>query len=236
MVKTMAGEYTPFEAWFYDTIIAAGVVATFDRVLPTLLADFPAGAKVLDVGCGGGQLLLAMAARQPDWRLTGLDLSDGQVKRARARAAGAGAGVDFVQGSALDLPFADDTFDGVVSVASIKHWPDPARGLAEIYRVLKPGGTMLVFEVDRGCNIDDARAFVGGMRLPAPMREVGVSLFRTYVAGQSQDIEDARALAGGLPRGTARAERVPNMPAFVITATKPKRQTKPKRRRLRRAA
>lgn len=220
MVKTMVGSYTPFEALVYDSLIAPSVVKSFDRLLPTYLAETPADASVLDVGCGGGQLLLELAKRHPQWRLTGLDLSAGQIARAKKRAKAANVKIDFVAGSALDLPFAADSFDAVISVASIKHWPNPSRGLAEIYRVLKPAGRMWVFEVDRGCSLEDARQFVGGMRLPKALREVGLALFRTYVAGQSQDIEEARTLASGLPTDTASAARVAATPAFVIAAKK----------------
>lgn len=221
MLKTMVGSYTPFEALVYDSLVAPAVVKSFDRLLPTYLAETPIDASVLDVGCGGGQLLLELAKRHPQWRLTGLDLSPGQIARANKRAKAAGAKINFVQGSALALPFAADSFDAVISVASLKHWPDAARGLAEIYRVLKPGGRMWVFEVDRGCSLEEARQLVASMRFPKPALEIALALFRTYIAGRSQDLEDARALAANLPTDTASAARVAGTPAFVIAAKKP---------------
>jgi ubiquinone/menaquinone biosynthesis C-methylase UbiE len=63
-------------------------------------------------------------------------------------------------GDAPALRFAEQYFDATGSIASIKHWPDQSKGLAECVRVLRPGGQRLVVEADRGCRFNDARAFV----------------------------------------------------------------------------
>jgi ubiquinone/menaquinone biosynthesis C-methylase UbiE len=143
------------------------------------------------------------------------------VRRAAARAAQAGIKARFVDGSALDLPFADGTFDAVLSVASIKHWPDPARGLAECARVLRAGGHLLVIEADRGCRLDDARRFVDGWRVPRAARRLLLPLFRTYVAGQAFDLDEARGLLAGAALDEARVERLEGLPALVLRGRKP---------------
>lgn len=212
--------YRRVDTWVYDTFIAPAVDDfTRDLARPFLEAA-PRGGRVLDVGCGGGQLALAMLERRDDLDVTGLDLSPSQVARARARTARFGGRARFVRGSALELPFADASFDGVVSVASIKHWPDQARGFAECVRVLKPGGGLVVGEVDRGCRLDDAAAFVARWRLPRALHRLALTGFRTWVAGQGLDLDDARALADAQRAALTEVvvARVPGTPALHLVA------------------
>jgi SAM-dependent methyltransferase len=124
--------------------------------------------------------------------------------------------VQLTPGSALDLPVDDAAFDAVVSVGSIKHWPEPARGLAECTRALRPGGTLVVVEVDRGCLLDDARAFVARWRMPAAMRPLGLVLFRTFVAGQGLDLDDGRRLLAALPLRDPSVGRVAGTPGVLF--------------------
>lgn len=96
------------------------------------------GERVLDVACGTGNAALLAAAAGA--RVTGLDSAARLIDVARARAAADGADAEFAVGDALALPFADGAFDAVVSVFGVIFVPDPARAIAEILRVLAPGG------------------------------------------------------------------------------------------------
>lgn len=207
--------YSPSEAWFYDRFIAPAAADLGESVLGQLLEVVVSGAEVLEVGCGGGQLAEQVGARRGDLRWLGVDVSAEQVARARRRHAGSSS-AEFVVGDALDLPFEDERFDAVVSVASIKHWPDPAAGLAECVRVLRPGGVLLVVEADRGCRFDDARRFVSRWRLPALTRPLNLLFFRTMVAGRSLDLDDARGLMESLPLASWHVSRLPGTPALVM--------------------
>jgi ubiquinone/menaquinone biosynthesis C-methylase UbiE len=175
---------------------------------------------VLEVGCGGGHLAIDGARRRPDLRITGLDLSAEQVARARRRGRDVAARVGFLEGSALDLPFGDGEFQAAWSVASIKHWPDQRRGLTEMVRVLRPGGALAVVEADRGCRLEDARAFVAHWRVPAPLRPLALMMFRTFVAGQGLDLDDARGHLAALPLDDVRAERMPGAPGLLLAGRK----------------
>jgi len=216
IASNITAPYSVVEAWGYDRVVAGAVHQYVREMQDDWLSDLPEGAAVLDVGCGGGQNACGLARARPDVRVTGLDLSPHQVARARRRAAALGDRVEFVEGSALDLPFADGRFDGVVSFGSIKHWPDPARGAAECARVLRPGGRLLVAEADRGCRLDDARAFVDRWRLPRLLRTVALAGFRTWVAGQGLDLDDARALLDQLDLEERFAERVAGAPFLIF--------------------
>jgi len=122
-----------------------GIAADVARVAPP-------GSKVLEVGCGPGHLSTRLA-RDHGLDVTGLDLDPAMIKRARASVGRLGAGVPaptFVVGDVAALPFADGSFDTVVSTLSLHHWADPAAGLAEIARVLRPGGRALVWDIRPG--------------------------------------------------------------------------------------
>ena len=100
--------------------------------------DFGAEADVLEVGCGNGLMWRANLDRIPDgWRLTLTDLSPGMVKTVRD-ALGHRAG--YVVADAQELPFADASFDAAIANHMLFHVPDRIRALAEIARVLRPGG------------------------------------------------------------------------------------------------
>jgi len=220
LLNDMTSPYSSFESWVYDRMIAPAVVGFTDTVGVDPTETLRPGGSLLDVGCGGGHLLEHLASQTTDEALTGVDLSPEQVGRASKRLARFGGRVRVVEGSALALPFEDGGFDVVVSVASIKHWPAPETGLHECVRVLVPGGRLVVIEADRGCHLVDAARFVDRWALPAAMQPVALAAFRTWVAGQSLDVEEARTLASGLSLSLSRVQRVTGTPAWVIDGVK----------------
>ena len=109
------------------------------------LAPAP-GQAWLDVGCGNGAFTEVIATQAAPAALTGIDPSDAQIAYARQRAGAKGAA--FQTGDAQALPFADASFDLAVMGLVISFIPDPARGLAELVRVTKPGGTVATYMWD----------------------------------------------------------------------------------------
>ena len=123
--------------WLYD-----GLCAVLERTgLDAWRRWLAAGARgrTLDVGCGTGR---GLARYSRDVRLIGLDPAWDSLARARRRA----PRVPLVQGSAEALPFRDDVFDTVVSSLVFCTVPEPARGLAEVKRVLRPDGRLRMLE------------------------------------------------------------------------------------------
>jgi ubiquinone/menaquinone biosynthesis C-methylase UbiE len=108
---------------------------------------------VLEVGCGPGHLSIRLA-HDHGLEVTGLDLDPAMIERARANAERtrprAEGSPSFVVGDVASLPFGDGSFDLVVSTLSMHHWAEPTKGLAEIGRVLRPGGRALVWDFRPG--------------------------------------------------------------------------------------
>ena len=95
---------------------------------------------ILDVGCGTGRLLRRLTEAYPHAAALGVDPAPGMVRVARRN------GLEAVVGSAEALPLPDRAFDLVVTTMSFHHWGDQVAGLAEIRRVLAPGGHLLLVD------------------------------------------------------------------------------------------
>jgi ubiquinone/menaquinone biosynthesis C-methylase UbiE len=101
--------------------------------------------RLLDVGCGTGAAVRAAAGMVE--RAVGVDISTGMIERARELAADLG-NVEFIVGDSEQLPFPDGTFTAVLCSSSFHHYPDPARALGEMARVLARGGRLVIAEPD----------------------------------------------------------------------------------------
>src|SRR5213080_1648631 len=99
-----------------------------------------AGQRVLDVACGTG--VVAVTAARLGARVTGLDLTPELLERARENARIAGVDIEWHQGDVEQLPFSDETYDMVLSQFGHIFAPRPDVAIAEMLRVLKPGGTI----------------------------------------------------------------------------------------------
>jgi demethylmenaquinone methyltransferase/2-methoxy-6-polyprenyl-1,4-benzoquinol methylase len=111
-------------------------------------ADVAAGESALDVCTGTGDLALSLATRvTPAGRVIGADFAENMLERARAKAIERGVPIEFVQADALALPFDDDAFDAATVAFGIRNVSDLGLGLAEMARVVRPGGRVVVLEI-----------------------------------------------------------------------------------------
>jgi ubiquinone/menaquinone biosynthesis C-methylase UbiE len=111
----------------------------------------PVGSgSVLDVGCGTAEITERLAAKYPQATFVGIDLEEQHLERARARCARFGERVRFEPGDALAMAFPDPQFDLVVCRHLLHAIPDAAKALAEMRRVLRPGGRAHLIAEDYG--------------------------------------------------------------------------------------
>ncbi|HEY8453060.1 MAG: class I SAM-dependent methyltransferase [Micromonosporaceae bacterium] len=159
-------------ARWYDVMARRLVRPVYRRLAADVAAAAPHGAAVLDVGTGPAVLLVELARLRPDLRLTGVDPSADMVAAAERNLRRCAPDASAVVGDATHLPFPDGAFDLIVTSFSLHHWDDvPAAG-AELARVLRPGGRVLVYDF-RFAPFDELTAATAGTSLaggPEPER------------------------------------------------------------------
>jgi SAM-dependent methyltransferase len=112
---------------------------------------YPAGTRVLEAGCGVGAQTVTLATNSPGASIVSIDISDESLAAARERTGAAGVtNVVFQRADIYALPFAPASFDHVFACFVLEHVPRPGEALAALRRVLRPGGTLTVFEGDHG--------------------------------------------------------------------------------------
>ena len=147
------------------TLSASAVESMFDRIAPVYdvmnlvmtagldrswrslaaTAVVRPGDRVLDACCGTGDLALAGLAAGGS--VTGLDFSEPMLELARSKSSRLGLDVEFVQGNALELPFADDAFDAATVGFGVRNLVDLRSGIAELARVVRPGARVVILEI-----------------------------------------------------------------------------------------
>lgn len=117
-----------------DPMVFPWYRAAFNGIQEHLKGD------LLELGCGRGQFALWLASAVSDLRVTGVDFSTSAITIARKKITNTSRAVRFLAGDAQFVPFADNTFDWIVSCECLEHLPEPQKMAAEMFRVLKPGG------------------------------------------------------------------------------------------------
>lgn len=115
---------------------------------------FPDGSRVLEAGCGVGAQTAIIASKNPGARFTAVDVSAASLEENRKNLADLGlTNVVLQQADILSLPFSTNSFDHVFVCFVLEHLPEPLQALAELKRLLRPGGTITVIEGDHGSSL-----------------------------------------------------------------------------------
>jgi ubiquinone/menaquinone biosynthesis C-methylase UbiE len=131
----------------------------FAALAERVTAGLPPGSRILEVAPGPGYLAIEVA-RRGACRVTGLDISHSFVEIANRNAREAYVDIDFRQGNASAMPFADNTFDLILCRAAFKNFSQPLAAMNEMHRVLKCGGRALIVDLSKDASMDDIRAYI----------------------------------------------------------------------------
>ncbi len=139
--------FTGWGSQLYDHSMVRLTRKLYRRVIDDMAPVLSQG-KVLDAGTGPGTLAREIARRQPDLQVYGIDLSEDMIRLARAHAKQEQLEdrVHFAVGNVAHLPYSDDSFDLIVSTISMHHWYELDQPLRDLYRVLRPGGRLWIYD------------------------------------------------------------------------------------------
>lgn len=167
-----------------------------EKVDDILRAGINSG-EVLELGCGPGYLGLEWIAQADgSARLVGLDISPAMLRRASANADGYGVTgqCTYECGTVLALPFGDQRFDHAISASSLHEWADPVTALAEMHRVLRPGGRYVISDLRR--DVDRTTFQFMKANIAADMRPgFRTSIRSSYIKSEVEEMLKGTALA-----------------------------------------
>jgi len=203
----------------YNRLIFKAASELYQRFIHEI--NLPEKAKILDVGSGPGFLTLLLAKEKPTVSVVGIDYSPTQVRAANhLRIRSQIYNCSFQQADAINLPFPDGSFDIVISVASIKHWPDGKRGLQEIRRVLTLNGSAFVAEADRNATEEEIYQFANRFTAWYVWDPFMRWYLRRVVFGQSYTRREAELMARAAGFIQVLVEKVSESPFFLLKLQK----------------
>jgi ubiquinone/menaquinone biosynthesis C-methylase UbiE len=212
--SSFEGIEDPQASQAYDRISRWPQFRLLRRTFASKLAELHPAGTLADIGCGPGYLVTQIARRHVQLRVLGVDTADEMIRAAMLNAARLGLSdrVEFRRGDVGTLPMPDGELDFAVSTLSLHHWSHPSLGLAEIHRVLRPGGQLLLFDLRR----DTRRFFLWllrfgqGVVVPEPLRRANEPL------GSLQSSYSVAELESLLARSPFKEHRIQGGTAWVF--------------------
>jgi SAM-dependent methyltransferase len=184
-----AGGYTPGWSSSASGFMARRSAATHAGAI---LGHLRPGMDLLDLGCGPGSITVGLARAVAPGRVIGVDREESQIVLARARAAAEGPpSLELVVAAATDLPLPDACVDAAFAHALMEHLPDPVPALAQMRRVLRPGGVAVAVSPDWG----------GFLLAPEePPVERAIACYAAIQASAGGDVHAGRRLGAAMLR------------------------------------
>ena len=134
------------------------------------------GDSVLEIAPGAGYLSIELS-KLGKYKITGMDISKDLVEIANRNAKEASVDIDFQEGNVSNMPFHENVFNFIICVLAFKNFKEPRKALEEMHRVLKPGGTALIMDLNRKASMKVTKAVAENMGLKGTM---------AYIAGAIQ--------------------------------------------------
>jgi ubiquinone/menaquinone biosynthesis C-methylase UbiE len=189
--------------WYTKTTIKD--IKRHKQMAAQLAPHIPAGGSVLEIAPGPGFFCIELARLGP-FRITGLDISKTFVEIARRNAAEAGLEIEFRLGNASAMPFEDGTFDFTFCQAAFKNFSEPVGAIAEMHRVLHPGGTAVISDMVHDPPAEAIEREVKGMGLGRMDEAFTRWTFKHMLSKSAYRVEDMQAMIAQTPFGRGRIE------------------------------
>jgi ubiquinone/menaquinone biosynthesis C-methylase UbiE len=170
-----------------------------------LVKKIPVGGSVLEIAPGPGYFCIELA-RLGSYQITGLDISRSFVEIARKNAAEAGLEIEFREGNASDMPFADETFDFMFCQAAFKNFSEPVKAIAEMYRVLRPGGVAVISDLRSDALPEDIEREIKGMGLNRFNETMVRWTFKNMLLKSAYSVADMESMVAQTPFGRGKID------------------------------
>jgi ubiquinone/menaquinone biosynthesis C-methylase UbiE len=160
----------------------------------------PVNGRMLEIAPGPGYFCIELA-NLGDYQISGLDISKSFVEIARRNAAEAGRKIDFREGNASAMPFPANTFDFTFCQAAFKNFSEPLRAIAEMHRVLRPGGLSVISDLRRDASAAEIEREIQGMGI-GPINQFLVRwTFKNMLLKSAYSVDEIRRMVGQTPFG-----------------------------------
>jgi ubiquinone/menaquinone biosynthesis C-methylase UbiE len=207
MTTTKAYKGLPMEgmiaSWYAKTTLKD--VNRHKLMANRLVEKIPAHGSVLEIAPGPAYFCIELA-KLGNFKITGLDISKSFVEIARKKAIEAGMDIDFREGNASAMPFKDGTFDFTFCQAAFKNFSEPVKAIAEMYRVLKPGGTAVIADMRQDASPIEIEREVNGMRLDPLNRFFVRWTFDHMLIKNAYSLDQMKTMVAQTPFGKCRID------------------------------
>ena len=163
-----------------------------------MVEKIPPHGKVLEIAPGPGYFSIELA-KLGDYQITGLDISQSFVEIAHRNAAEAGVKVDFRQGNASAMPFEENRFDFTFCQAAFKNFSEPVKAIAEMYRVLRPGGVSVISDLRRDASAAEIEREIRGMGIGPINRFLVRWTFKKMLLKSAYSVDEMKAMVAQTP-------------------------------------
>ena len=164
------------QAKMYDQMTRDHRIGEMQEQAHEVIKYIQNGDSVLEIAPGAGYLSIELS-KLGKYKITGMDISKDLVEIAIRNAKEAGVDIDFQQGNVSNMPFHENVFNFIICVLAFKNFKQPLKALEEMHRVLKPGGTALVMDLNRKASMEVTKTVAQNM---------GLSGIKAYIAGAIQ--------------------------------------------------
>jgi ubiquinone/menaquinone biosynthesis C-methylase UbiE len=203
MTTTKAYKGLPMEgviaSWYAKTTLKD--LKRHKLMAEQMVNKIPAHGKVLEIAPGPGYFCIELA-KLGKYQITGLDISKSFVEIARQNAAQAGVKVDFREGNASAMPFKENTFDFTFCQAAFKNFSEPVKSIAEMYRVLRPGGFSIISDLRRDASATEIEREIKGMGLGSINQFMVRWTFKNMLLKNAYSADEIRSMVAQTPFGT----------------------------------